>query len=1825
MARRLATASTGGSRQVRLSPQIGRYEIQAELGRGGFGQVFRAFDPTVGRLVAIKTLTVGSDLDLLKRFKNEAAAAGRLQHPNIVIIYDFGDDRGTPYLVMELLDGEDLDRVIHSRRPLGLLQKLDIIGQAAAGLHHAHRKGIVHRDVKPANIMLQNDNVVKIMDFGIALLTQAAATRITPTGSMIGTPLYMAPEQLTGANSDTLTDIFAFGITCYKLITGIHPFEAETLEGLRYNILNREPEPIRVLNPECPEALEHAVLRMLAKDREQRCPSLEDIRFDLEPVALDLKKEHVTDLLREARVLIAAKQWESAQAKVMEALESDPGNRAARDLRETLQRQIREEEIRPRVWALASEGREDLRARRYQEAIAKFQSAQLLSKSNSELQKLLDEAKASWESARAAGRIFQTAEASFQQGDLTAARAQLNQALLKDPEHPGGEALRDSIEQSIKARHRARLLEEGLNTVRRLVVLENFDEAIERIEALCRDFPESAMAADLLRSSQRERENRIRQSQLQMALAAARALVKAEQFSEAVKRLAEWCGEFPESAELRDLASFASDELRLQQQTVAVNAAMADGRMLMEQQQFQAAVERLRRALAEYPAANALRDLIQTVEASKSASERRTALDEATKQASALIGEERFAEALESIGAFSRAYGDSPELEPPRKSAEEGLEAQRRQHAARRVVMDARTLLEDNKADSASEMLAAGTLQFPDDPEMRSLFAEAKERLERQLRENKASAIIAEAESLARAREFDQALSTLDQGLLDFPAQDRLIRCRQATLAVKARFDRVIGYGRAVETIRALLQAGRLEEGLGRADAAIAEFGRDPTFDDLKAQLAVALEARAQAAEAQQLSQEARELLDRGELAAAMQIIDAAWPRFAGHEALAKLKAAADAQSRIRQRAVEVEAHLREVRRDFDSGRFDVALASVEAGIQRWGNEEQFLRLREEILEEKRDAERQRTLEGLKKTLRRLEASGQFERALEMLADRLPNFGPDPELMALQAALETGSEAQRVKRAAATLSQEAGRLLGQDLAAEACRLLEAAPELHGDERVARVMAAARQRVEEEDRELASAGVESRVQALLDQGAPAEALREVDQALAVDSESKRLSKLRLRVQSEQEAAEVARLVRDADEAGDLDQALALVRSGLLKHPASGTLSELQSRVERRLEERRHAAALERGISEAEAILSRNDPAAALAVLRPLARKYSGQKRLLELLESAEAELNQLERERDLALVKEQAEQLIRQQKYAEALALINARFPGEARFRELAAGAEAQLGQRRRQEALERAWNRLLAIEQRVPLTARSKLQRLQVEIRQACAGCEEDANLVRLVARVEHQINEALNAPPPPSRPVPWRRIGVGTVVVAGLAALTMVPRLLEEPPLVPFEIRTDPTGALVSAGGLSCTTPDCRLKLLPGQYQVEARLKGFLSTRQELTLEAHRPPGVTTLTLTPEPLLVVEKPPAPNETPRARLLVSTGVPEASVVLNGLLVGRSDVKGEFRWPVAAGSYEVRVEKSGYASAAPQRAMVRKNDAPVSLTFRLAVLPPAATSGKTVEAAKVAKTAEELKAMDEFLKSPTDPPVSPTAPKPTLEAREAQAWESTKNSQDPAQWEAFLRDHPSGAHSAAASAKLDELLWAAVNQSDAKARAYLTRFPRGAHAPEAHGLVDGLAAWNRVDKNNAQALQTFIDLNPPNRHKPEAQSQLAAVNREKQRQKQSELLAAERPGIQTALDKFKQAFLKKNAKDLKTIWPGATQAWLESINRKGATMFAELKDCSDWEVDGDKALTLCRLNTSTTIAGVPQEPKSNREKVILRKSAGQWRIETIRAE
>jgi predicted Ser/Thr protein kinase/TolA-binding protein len=270
--------------------QIGRYEILEEIGRGAMGVVFKGRDPLIGRDVAVKTIAngVAESIDLRERFYREAKAAGVLQHPNIVTIYEMAESGGTPFIAMEYLEGESLEKLIARKAPLPLPTKVGYVVQACRALEFAHRRGVIHRDVKPANIMVTRDGVVKVVDFGIARL---ADTSKTQTGMLLGTLAYMSPEQVRGQQADARCDIWAMGVVLYELITYQRPFTGENHAALLLSILQKEPPPIRQFVPECPVALERVISKSLRKDEKERYPSMEALFKDFEKLVTSLRPE----------------------------------------------------------------------------------------------------------------------------------------------------------------------------------------------------------------------------------------------------------------------------------------------------------------------------------------------------------------------------------------------------------------------------------------------------------------------------------------------------------------------------------------------------------------------------------------------------------------------------------------------------------------------------------------------------------------------------------------------------------------------------------------------------------------------------------------------------------------------------------------------------------------------------------------------------------------------------------------------------------------------------------------------------------------------------------------------------------------------------------------------------------------------------------------------------------------------------------------------------------------------------------------------------------------------------------------------------------------------------------------------------------------------------------------------------------------------------------------------------------------------------------------------------------------------------------------------
>jgi eukaryotic-like serine/threonine-protein kinase len=252
--------------------RLGKYELHQLLGEGAMGIVWKAYDTVLRRYVALKLLSSSfrKTKDMQERFLREARAAGAIQHSNIVTVYDLGESDGQLFIAMELVEGRDLSDMIALRDPLALERKLDITIEVLTGLHFAHQRGVIHRDVKPSNVRVMPDGRVKIMDFGIARLQKADATG---SGAIVGTPTYMAPEQITNGAITAATDVFSVGCMLYELLTYQRPFEAESIHGVLYQVLTTEPRPLRTVAPSIPASLERVVGKAMSKVPHERYES----------------------------------------------------------------------------------------------------------------------------------------------------------------------------------------------------------------------------------------------------------------------------------------------------------------------------------------------------------------------------------------------------------------------------------------------------------------------------------------------------------------------------------------------------------------------------------------------------------------------------------------------------------------------------------------------------------------------------------------------------------------------------------------------------------------------------------------------------------------------------------------------------------------------------------------------------------------------------------------------------------------------------------------------------------------------------------------------------------------------------------------------------------------------------------------------------------------------------------------------------------------------------------------------------------------------------------------------------------------------------------------------------------------------------------------------------------------------------------------------------------------------------------------------------------------------------------------------------------------
>lgn len=265
--------------------KLGRYEVTEVLGQGAMGIVYKGVDPMIGRTVALKTLKTAGEIpadqlaEFKRRFSQEAQSAGRLTHPNVVTIYDVGEEQGLAYIAMEFIKGKALDEYISEKHPFSIDEIVNIMTQICEGLGYAHKNGVIHRDIKPANIVLTDDHIAKITDFGIAKITSTSATQ---TGMVVGTPSYMSPEQITGRGVDNRSDIFSIGAVFYELLTFEKAFPGDNITTVMYRVVHENPTPLSIANMAVPAQFDQILLKAMAKNPADRYPDTESMGRDIQ-------------------------------------------------------------------------------------------------------------------------------------------------------------------------------------------------------------------------------------------------------------------------------------------------------------------------------------------------------------------------------------------------------------------------------------------------------------------------------------------------------------------------------------------------------------------------------------------------------------------------------------------------------------------------------------------------------------------------------------------------------------------------------------------------------------------------------------------------------------------------------------------------------------------------------------------------------------------------------------------------------------------------------------------------------------------------------------------------------------------------------------------------------------------------------------------------------------------------------------------------------------------------------------------------------------------------------------------------------------------------------------------------------------------------------------------------------------------------------------------------------------------------------------------------------------------------------------------------------
>ncbi len=744
--------------------RLGKYEIISEIGRGAMGAVYKARDPLIGRLVALKTITSGmtAQANSLERFYQEARSAGALQHPNIVTIYELGHENNTPFIAMEFIEGGSLDHFIEQRQVLPLSVKLGYIVRVCEALSYAHRHNVVHRDIKPGNIMVTKEGVVKVVDFGIARLTDMS---LTQPNMMIGSRAYMSPQLYKGERADALADIWAVGITLYELLAYRRPFIADNEAELMFHIMSDNPSPLQSLAADCTEELSQIVAKMLAKKADERYQSMDDILRDLEPLWKNAQQATVAGLLADCQQLLAANDLQRAQGLLRKALQIDMGNTRAKSLMEKVSSELRRTQLLPKLNEHLERGRGFLRSGKLREARVEVDAALGLDSRHESAQRLFAEVEAAGARVQEVEQKLRLTKQRLAEGALTEAATALGQALDLDSANTQGQELRRQIEEERNRREKRKKLSEVLHQARTLWTALNYEECLKVLSEGLREFPREP---ELLKLQEMARHD-LEDLQKQRQLGEVRKLLGQQEFARARKIIEALATSHPRDSAVNNLQILVLDGEKEQQRSIRYSKELSDLRTLLSDGKFGEAVTKGDPLLREYPEEFELKELVGYARSEAVQQEQRQKEKDREKEIRDFIANERFREAEV---AAKRAALEFPKLELFRTLAEEAGQKRKAQEQRGRARQEMQRRIDEiqgnikkGKISDAIDLAQQTLGRFGPDPNVTQLLQMASSKQAERKKKEDQDRQLAAVRTLVDAGNFAGATQVLSQAM----------------------------------------------------------------------------------------------------------------------------------------------------------------------------------------------------------------------------------------------------------------------------------------------------------------------------------------------------------------------------------------------------------------------------------------------------------------------------------------------------------------------------------------------------------------------------------------------------------------------------------------------------------------------------------------------------------------------------------------------------------------------------------------------------------------------------------------------------------------------------------------------------------------------------------------------------------------------------------------------------------------------------------------------------------------------------------------------------